>query len=576
MRLGAVLPSGDFLGASSQGYPAVAISPDGTRIAYIATHSGVSQLYLRDVGEWSGRLVPGTADAHTPFFSPDGKWIGAVVGSNLMKYPVAGGAGVVFASSPYHIYGVNWSADSWIYFGTETPLGLRKVQLSPSPPLGGVHLNFKVDRENDQRFPETLPGGQWVLFAVRYSDHRTFDQANIDAVSLRNGVRHQVLKGGTSPRYLPSGHLLFVRAGVLMAVPFDALTAQVKGTPVPVVEGIAENPRMGAGQYAVSSNGTLVYLAGGPAFADRELVSVDRNGVTKPLAARKLPYEDLAVSPDGKSLALTIDGPERGTWIHDIARDADTRFTSGAARYAPTWSNDGKHIFLGGFMNDGYSLFTKPADGSGAEEEIVDSEEFPPIPGFMAKDGRFMLYGISSPKGPHGLMRLFLAGKKIFPLPMNTSMYDASSGQISPDGAWIAYASTKSDQSADHSEIYIAKFPGLEGKTQVSTGGGRQPQWSADGKELYYLDVPSAENPRPLEHAVKLMAMPVQLGATVQAGAPHMLFDGPFYEGAHAYAITPDGKGFILIRETAPAAPQSDVKVILNFAEELKRRVPVH
>jgi serine/threonine-protein kinase len=570
MRFSSTLPAGDYFGGS-RWYPSIAVSPDGARTAYVATHNGVTQLYLRQAGEWDGRSLPGTGDAHTPFFSPDGQWLGAVAGGKLVKIPVAGGAPVILAPIPYEVYGACWAADGWIYIGTEAPLGVLKVPAAGGMPLGATGLD-KRKRETDHRFPEVLPGGKWLLYGARHADQHTFDEADIEAIS-KSGEFRTIVKAGTNPHFIPSGHLIFLRAGVLMAVAFDPVKAQVKGTPVAVVEGVIENPRIGAGQFSVSADGSLVYLQGGVTFGERELVFVDRSGATRVLTAKKRPYRDFTLSPDGRLIATTIEGPETDTWIHDIARDTETRFTSGAERRTPAWSADGKRVLYYGYDKDGWSIFWKPLDGSGAEEELADMEEAPSWPGFMSRDGRALVIEIATTSGRRAtFMMPFEAGRKPFPRPLIATPSDKDWGQISPDGGWIAFNSDESGRQ----EVYVATFPGIESKVKISTEGGRHPQWSPNGRELYYLEGATAENPRPVSQRVNLMTVPVETTPAFKAGTPHMLFQGPFFSSEHDYAVTPDGKGFIFIRESQPESGPGELKVVLNWGDELKRRVPVN
>jgi len=567
VRLGLTLPSEAHFGGAGWTTPDIAISPDGSHLAYVATHNGTAQLYLRDTAESSDRPLPGVIDAHTPFFSPDGKWVGAIAGTSLVKFPVAGGPPVTLAALPYRIYGACWPGNGWIYMGADAPFGVLKVKETGGMPFGTTSLDNRKKRETGHRFPEVLPGGKWMLFAARNADQRNFDQADIEAVLLKTGEVQKLVQGGTNPHYIPSGHLVFLRAGVLMAVPFDPEKVEVKGTPVPLVEGVLENPHTGAGQYAVSADGSLVFLPGGVTYGDRELVFVDRSGATRVLTAKKRPYEDLMLSPDGRLIATTIAGPETDSWIHDIARDTDTRFTSARSeRVAPAWSADGKRVLYSGFDKDGYSVFWRPLDGSGEQEELVDSDEKPAAPGFATRDGHYLLYEVWSDAGPRDIMMVAL--DKHIPRPLIATPPDEEWAQISPDGRWIAYNSDLSGRA----EVYIAPFPGLEPKVQVSTEGGLHPQWSPDGRELYFLMDSRSGSQRPFGQRVRVMAAPIETSPALRPGTPHMLFEGPFLESNHDYAVTPDGKGFLFIRESEPAV--GEMKVVLNWSAELKHRLP--
>jgi Tol biopolymer transport system component len=571
MRFSSTLPAGDSFGASN-GFPSLAVSPDGTNIAYVAAHNGITQLYIRQTGEWEGRPVPGSGGAHTPFFSPDGKWLGAVAGQKLLRFPIGGGAPATIARVPFQVYGVCWGGDGWIYLGSESPLGVVRV-FARSGAMHGATVLDDDDGQTDHRFPEVLPGAKWMLFAVRMSGH-SLDDGEIQAFSLKNGEVKTILKGGTDPHYIPNtpnGHLAFIRAGVLMVVPFDPAKLQLLGKPVPAVRNVMENPNVGAGQYAFSAAGTLVYLQGNANFGERELVSVDRNGATRVLTAGKQPYEDLALSPDGRLIATTIGGPKADIWIHNVASGAETPFTSGGEHRSPAWSADGKRILYSAYTgkeDEQWVIDWKPAEGKGEEKQLKVSET-PMWPWFSSPDGHALLYQESARSGKSSSWAVPLEGKPM-PVHLTPRDFDQEWVQISPDGHWIAYNSDESGRQ----DVYVAKFPGLDAPVKVSTEGGRHPQWSPNGKELYYLEPDTAENPRPLSQRVKLMAVPLETAPAFKAGTPHMLFQGPFLIGGHDYAVTPDGKGFIFIRESPESGP-TEMKVVLNWDSELKRLKPV-
>jgi serine/threonine-protein kinase len=567
MRLGLTLPSDDHFGGSTWMFPTISISPDGAHVAYVATHNGIAQLYLRDTAESDGRPLPGTGGAHTPFFSPDGKWLGAVVGTKVVKFPVSGAEAVTLSSIPFEIYGAYWANNGWIYFGSEAPLGLVKIPVAGGATLGASYVD-DANHETDHRFPEVLPGAQWILFAARKST-QTFDEADIIAESLKDGKRQTILKGGTNPHYIPTGYLAFVRAGMLMVVPFDPVKLQVKGEPT-AVERIMENPLTGASQYDVSAAATLVYLRGDVTFGERELVFVDRGGVARLLTAKKRPYEEVALSPDGRLLAATIGGPTTDIWIHDIASGAETPFTSGGGHRSPAWAADGKRITYSAYTGgeEAWVIDRKPVTGNGAEEKVMSSET-PIWPWFSSKDGHALVMEGPGRTGHHGASTQ-LDSQEI-PVNLTPRDFDEDWAQVSPDGGWLAYNSDESGRQ----EVYVATFPGLNSKVQVSTEGGRHPQWSANGKELYYLMSSPADAPRPLAQRARLMALPIETSPALKAGTPHMLFDGPYFEGGHDYAVTPDGKGFIFIRESQPASGPGEMKVVLNWENGPTGRAPV-
>jgi len=273
MRFSIELPEADALGGTWYWYPSLAISEDGTQIAYVAHRAGESRIYVRGIGEAAAREVPGTERADMPFFSPDGQWLGIYSDGKIKKVPLAGGPTVTIAKATFG--GGSWGADGNIYFGAGP--GLMKVGAAGGEPQTVTTLDPKR-HELEHAFPELLPGGRALLFTVRTMEQPSFDDADIAAVKLATGERKILVKEGTDPHYVSSGHLLFMRAGVLLAVPFDAETLEIKGAAVPVTEKILENPRIGAGQYAVSKDGLLVYIPGGVTYGEHELVFVDKAG----------------------------------------------------------------------------------------------------------------------------------------------------------------------------------------------------------------------------------------------------------------------------------------------------------
>jgi Tol biopolymer transport system component len=564
-RLQVTLPAGDYYGGSWWWLPTLALAPDGSRLAYVATHDGVTQLYLRNMGEWEGHPLPGTVDAHTPFFSPDGAWLGAIVQEKIIKIPVSGGPPVTVLTQASNVYGACWAPDGNIYFASEEPGGLSKVSANGGTPQIVTTIDIKA-RETDHRFPEMLPGGEALLFTVRNGDEPNFDEADIQAVSLKTGARKMIVKSGTNPRYLPNGYLLFLRAGVLFAAPFDPVKLELKGQPTPVVDGVIENPRIGAGQFAVSADGSLVYIPGGVTFGDHELVFVDHSGNTRVLTSKKRPYEDFSISPDGRFIATTIEGPVTDTWIHDIVRDTETRFTFGVEHRDPAWSADGKRVAYSGYRDGKFTIDWKTLDGSGPEEQLVASD-YAVWPWFFSRDGRVLLYVVLNPTNAEDIWILPLEGDRK-PRPLFNSRFSEEWAQTSPDDHWVAYNSDESGRP----EVYVTPFPGPGPKLRVSTEGGRHPQWSPNGRELYYRVGASSESQRALGQNSKIMAVSIETAPELKAGTPHLLFQGPFFDSGHDYAVTPDGKGFIFIRETPPVAGASQLKVVLHWFDELKHR----
>ena len=565
MRFSIGLSEGDVLGGTWYWYPSLAISDDGTKIAYVAHRGGESRIYLRAIGDSTAHEVPGTERADMPFFSPDGQWLGIYSGGMIKKVPLSGGPTVTIAKTAFK--GGIWGPDDTIYFANGA--GLMKVSATGGDPQKVTTLDVKRG-EVDQVYPEVLPGGKALLFTVRNMEQPSFDEADIAAVKLATGERKIVVKQGTDAHYVSSGQLVFMRAGVLMAAPFDPEKLEITGAPVPVTEKILENPRIGAGQYAISKDGLLVYITGGVTYGEHELVFVDKAGSANPLTANKRPYEDFTISPDGKYIAATIEGPVTNTWIHDIARDTETRFNSGIENRDPAWSADGKHLAYSGYKDGKYAVFWKPMDGSAPEEALILSDKNVDA-WFFSPDGSTLLYALYQFDGDQNIGALPLNdrthARMIFPME-----YSVEWAILSPDGKWIAYDSAESGKP----EVYVAPYPAMAPRERISTDGGLHPLWAPDGRELYYRTGASPEEleQRALAQKTRVMAVSIETKAGFKAGRPHMLFEGPYFESGHDIAITPDGKGFILIRETDSQTGPKQIEAVVNWSEELKQRVP--
>ncbi len=566
MRFSMELPEGDALGGTWYWYPSIAISADGSQVAYVTHRGGDSQIYLRPIGDTTPRAIPGTERADMPFFSPDGQWLGIYAGGKIKKVPLAGGPTVTIAETAFK--GGTWGSDGTIYFGDGS--GLMKVAATGGEPQRVTTLDARSG-ETDQVFPEVLPGGKALLFTVLNMQQPSFDEADIALVELATGKRKILIKQGTDPHYVSSGHLVFIRAGELLAVPFDVDHLEIKGAAVPVVENVLENPRIGAGQYAVSKDGLLVYIPGGVTYGEHEMVMVDRAGNAKPLTSNKRPYEDFTISPDGKYLAITIEGPVTNTWIHDIARDTETRFNFGIENRDPTWTPDGKRIAYSGFKDGKYAVLWKPLDGSAPEEPLILSDHSADA-WFFSPDGGTLLYADWQFGGALNIGALPLQDREharlIFP-----AKYNVEWAILSPDGKWIAYDSDESGRP----EVYVAPYPALEPRERISTDGGLHPLWAPNGRELYYRMGTTQEDMerRFLGEKTRVMAVSIETKPALKAGKPHMLFEGPYFESGHDIAITPDGKGFILIRENDTQTGPKEIEVVVNWPQELRQRVRV-
>ncbi len=553
VRLGLVLPS-DAPMAVGAG-PAVALSPDGRRLVYVARRGTTTQLYVRALDREEVVPIPGTESASGPFFSPDGEWVGFFAGADfkLKKVPISGGPAVTLCRILPNAIGASWAPDDRIYFYNGRQGGLAQVPASGGAPEV-VTVPDTNQGEVSHRWPHVLPGGEAIFFAIETS--KTFDDARIGVLSLKTGKWKTLLEGGSLPQYAPSGHLLFVRAGTLLAAPFSLDRLEVTGPPVPVLDGITTDARTGDALVSLSGNGTLVFLPGGLLAAERALVSVDRNGVARPLTDVRPPFEDLDLSPDGRYVATTIEGPAWNVWVYDVVRGTLGRLTFERDNRDPAWTPDGKRIVYASLRDGRYGLYSKAADGSGSEEQLYTSQNWH-VPYSFSPDGQILSFSEVSPTTAMDLWLLPLSGERKARVFLQTK-FEEESGMFSPDGRWLAYDSDESGRS----EIYVQAFPGPGGKWQISTTGGQRPVWAATGSELYY------------RNGDKLMAVTVTAQPSFNAGTPRVLFQGHYWSSGHAYDVSPDGQHFVMIKAGEQESSVTHLGVVLNWSEDLRRVVP--
>ncbi len=564
------LPPGQQL-AGLDGGPAVSLSPDGSHLAYVARQNGTQQLYLRAMDSLESKPIPDTEGAVNPFFSPDGQWLGFFSTGKLKKVSLNGGAAITLgdAASPN---GANWGSNGMIAFALTINSVLVQVPEAGGPTQPLTHF---VRGEVTHRWPEFLPGGKSVLFAAG-TNGINFSNAQIAVHSVGTGERRNLLPG-TQPRYAPSGQLVYSQGGNLMAVPFDPQLLAVTGPAVPVVEGVLQSTIYGDAHYSLSVTGSLVYVPGGVESAQRKLVWVSRNGTEQPLAAPAHPYLNPRLSPDGLRVAVTIEEEEDQIWLYEPARETLTRFTfEGSLNNPSVWTPDGKWIAFSSNRQGVQNIFRQPADGSGSAERLTTGD-YAQIPMSWSPDGKLLSFFEVNPTTGYDLWVQRMDG----PATSSGQAPSTGSGQarnaqlflrtpfnesvpkFSPDGRWLAYVS---DESGRY-EIYVQPYPGPGGKLQISTEGGTEPVWNRSRRELFY------------RNGGKMMAVDIATQPNFAAGKPRMLFEGKYQPSpgtAPNYDVSPDGQRFLMLKpvEQAQSAP-TQINVVLNWFEELKRRVPV-
>jgi len=548
------LSPGDQLAALD--FPAVAISPDGTQIAYVATHAGTRQLFLRALDSLESRPLADTEGANTPFFSPDGQWLGFVAGGILKKISLSGGTPVTLGWAPFPA-GASWGSNGTIVFAPGTKSVLEQI----SDAGGAQQALTRLDQKTlDHRWPEMLPGSEEVLFDVMVnglSDQRIVMQSLSSGRPAVAGERRDLIPGGTVPHYATSGHLIYAQGGNLMAVPFDPGRPVIAGAAVPVAAGILQTGLNGGVQYALSDTGSLVYIPGGN-LAEERLVWVNRNGTEQALPAPPRAYANPRISPDGRRVAFQV---VEQIWLYDFARDTMTRLTfDGSTNAVPVWTPDSKRLAFQSNKEGPLNIFWQSTDGSGGVERIA-TDEYTQVPRSFSPDGQLLSFMEVNPTTGRDIWVLRMGDHKA--QPFLRTQFNESVPAFSPDGHWLSYIS---DESGRY-EVYVQPYPGPGGKYQISIEGGTEPVWNPNGKELFYRS------------GDKMMAVEISTQPSFSAGKPKMLFQGPYVPTAITfpyYDVSPDGQRFLMLKANERISPSSLTQIIVvqNWFEELKRRVP--
>ena len=553
---------------------ALALSPDGRTLVFRAVRETRGQLFVRPLDRLEATPIPGTEGANSPFFSPDGTWIGFWANGELRRVPLAGGPASAIARVPgtaTPIFGASWGDGDLIVFATSA--GLWRV------PAGGGRPEA-VSQPSESEFahylPRVLPGGKAVLYTLVKTAFR-WDDAQIVVRSLVTGEQKVLIEDGTDARYVATGHLVFVRRGVLMAAPFDLARLELTGGPVALIDGVMQAVNMvntdtdsGAAQFAVADRGTLVYATGGIApDQERELVWVDRNGAVEILPALRREFLAPRLDPDGQRVAVTTQPSGANTnsrvWIYDVRRRTLNPLTTvDEPALWSVWSPDGTRVAFSLDLAGKYNLFWKSADGTGTSERLATSG----APSSWSSDGKTLAF-VQKPISAFGsdIRALDVRSTDRQPRPVVQTPAEERFPSFSADGRWLAYTSDGSGRV----EVYVQPYPGPGRRVLVSTDGGTSPAWRSDGTELfYYAALP--------QNLVRMMVVPVKATAAgFSAGTPRTLFEGRYVmsDPVRGYDVTPDGQRFLMVRPLdPPPEPATELVLVENWLEELKARLP--
>jgi Tol biopolymer transport system component/tRNA A-37 threonylcarbamoyl transferase component Bud32 len=558
----------------------VAISPDGTRIAFpVRGPGGKTMIATRLLDQSAITPVPGTEAGNYPFFSPDGRSIGFVAESKLKTVAVNGGSPAILSdASAYR--GASWGPGSEIIATLLTTGGLRRVSAASG---AGSALTTLGSNEFLHLRPQALPGGNAVLFTASPSVTALAD-ASIQVVPLAAGSKTGEVKtlvtNGYAGRYVATngstGHLVFLRQGALYAVLFDPVRLEVSGTPQLILEDAGGAPGFVEDPFDISRDGTLVYHSGTSDLA-WPVVWMDSSGQTTPLINVPGRYSFPQFSPDGGRLALVGDmGKAQEIFVYDLKRDAMSRLTfTETQKRAPVWSRDGAHLAFTSHDSTGPRVNWIRADGAGENQVLLTTKERLSALA-ISPDGKRLAYHDNTPDGDTNIWTAAIDSsdpehpKVGTPVPFLHTQVNEAGAVFSRDGRWLAYFSNETGRY----EIFVKAAPGADGKPgpgkwQVSTEGGLFPEWSPDGRELFYRSYPGSRI---------MVAGFTAAGGSFSSTRPRVWSDrpirtvGPF----PTYALAPDGQRFAVfpVADPSAAAAGSHVTFVLNFFDELRRKVP--
>jgi serine/threonine protein kinase len=539
------------LSGNSAGF---ALSPDGRRLAYIAFGpDGRSFLWVRQMDSMQAQPLAGTEGAGHPFWSPDSRFIAFFTTVKLKKTDASGGPPSVLCDAVAG-RGGTWNAEGTILFTPSANAPLYRVSAGGGAATPVTTLDTSKG-EVSHRWPYFLPDGRHFLYLAGSPYAPKENPTNEIVVGSVDSTERKVLFQTRSNAIYASGHLLFLRSSALMAQPFDAKRLEFTGDAFPIAEPVREVQQSVLGLFSASTNGVLVYPEGSD--MDQRLIWVDRNGKSLDEIQGPDAFDEPRVSADGKKLSFTLLAGARDIWTEDVARPVKTRLTFGSASLqsdqSSVWSPDGHWIAYTSVRGGKFGFYRKATDGSGSEEVLAEPAQEPRYTNDWSPDGKYVAYQELN-RGTWEIRMLPVVGERK-PFVFLQSAFNQIFPRFSPDGKWVAYASAESGRL----EVYVVPFPGPGGKRQVSTGGGTQPSWRRDGKEIYYIGPDD-----------KLMAAQIKVtDSSLEIGTVSSLFvTHAFRAGGWSYDAA-DGRRFIINRYGDE--PGAAMNLVVNWDVGLKK-----
>jgi serine/threonine-protein kinase len=567
-RFSVLLPDGQQF--TRTGRRVLALSPDGTRLVYVANQT----LYVRLMHELTAAVIPGTegADPAEPVFSPDGQWIAFWSNGQLKKIAAGGGTPVVLS--------VAQNPDGMTWIGDRLLVGQSRSGIVEIPAGGGApKVLVAMDEKRAERMqrPQLIADGRAVLFTVR-SGTALWDDAAVVVQDLATGRRTTLVEGGTDAQLLPTGHLVYVRGATLFATAFDDRTLTVQGGAVPLQQGVqqASSASSGAAHWAWSAAGSAAFVPG-EGSGDRTLVWLAAGGRIEPAPVMPRPihfmHGGIRMAPDRTRAAVTVDADSATTrsssaavpsensdvWILDLGRNTMTRLSTNGRASSPAWSPDSQRVCYR-TAND---VLCQSADGR-SDPQVLATFPEPHAPRGFSPDGKYLISTPVGAIGAEGNIFITALGPPVATRPLLNTRFDESGPAVSPDGKWLAYQSSETGRL----EVYVRPFPDVEGgKVRVSTEGGSEPRWSQDGRELFYT---FGGGPLPL----MVWSAAIRAGTGFSADNPQLL--GKFANNLSiAYDVGADRR--LLFHQPASVAGRrqfSQIVVVEHFFDDLRKRVP--
>ena len=536
----------------------IAISPDGSRLAYVADGN---RLYLRSLDQLDAFPLRGVTQALNPFFSPDGDWVGYYdpTDRTLKKVLVAGGPPVTLAQVD-GLRGASWGLDDTIVFSEQTPGGLSRISSAGGDP----EILTESEGDSFHEWPEFLPDAQGVLFSIQGGQDVVADR-ELAVLRLATGNWTSLGLAGDDPHYSPTGHIVYGYFGTLRSAPFDIDRLTVTGDPVPVLDGVRTRAS-GAANFDSASDGSLVYVAGagGATGPQERFVWLNRDDTETVLPIPSRPYGGFRLSPDRTRMAVNATDEEDDIWIWSFERETLTRLTfTSAPESQPIWTPDGRRVVFTRSGGGGRSnIYWRPADGTGTVERLTESPNVQ-VPTTISPDGTRLVFQERLPGVSNSDLHVLTLDDERQVQPLIVTEFNETNAEISLDGQWLAYQSSASGRD----EIYVQPFPDVEaGRWQISTAGGAVPRWGPDGRELFYL------TPTP---PTALMTVLIDTSLSFMPGTPTAVFTGGF--GQSLYDISSDGQQFLRRRRgrgTNELAARPQIVLVQNWFTELERLVP--